>query len=55
MSLQCPRCKSLKISSLHQAMKITAVLGTVGGAARCVSAALAGGQAGPPWAQFPAR
>ena len=39
MSLQCPRCNSPKIASLHQAMKIAAVLGTVGGAARGVSAA----------------
>ncbi len=46
MSLQCPRCNSPKIASLHPAMKIGALVGTVGGAARGASAALAGGQAG---------
>ena len=46
MSLQCPRCNSPKIASLHQAMKISAAIGTLGGAARGASAALAGSQAG---------
>ena len=46
MSLQCPRCNSPKIASLHQAMKIAAAIGTVGGAARGASSALAGGQFG---------
>lgn len=44
MSLQCPRCNSPKTASFHQAMKIAAAIGMVGGA-RGVSAALAGGQA----------
>jgi len=46
MSLQCPHCHSPKVASFHHAMKITAAVGTVGGAARGVSAALAGGQTG---------
>jgi hypothetical protein len=46
MSLQCPRCHSPKVASLHHAMKVGAAIGTVGGVARGVSAALAGGQAG---------
>ena len=46
MSLQCPRCNSPKIASLHPAMKIGALVGTVGGAARGASAALAGGVGG---------
>jgi hypothetical protein len=46
MLLQCPRCNSSKIASFHQAMKIAAAIGTVGGAARGVSTALAGGQLG---------
>jgi hypothetical protein len=46
MSLQCTRCHSPKVVSFHHAMKITAAVGTVGGAARGISAALAGGQAG---------
>jgi hypothetical protein len=46
MSLQCPRCNSPKIASFHQAMKIAAAIGTVGGAARGASSALAGGQFG---------
>lgn len=46
MSLQCPRCNSPKIASLHQAMKISAAIGTLDGAARGSSAALAGSQTG---------
>lgn len=46
MSLQCPRCHSPKIACFHQAMKIAAAIGGVGGVARGVSAALAGGQVG---------
>lgn len=45
MSLQCPLCNSPKIASFHHAMKVGATIGTVGGVARGVSAALAGGQA----------
>ena len=39
MSLQCPRCNSPKIASFHRAMKITAAIGAVGGAARGANAA----------------
>jgi hypothetical protein len=39
MSLQCPRCHSPEIASLRTAMKITAAIGAVGGAARGVSSA----------------
>ncbi len=46
MSLQCPRCHSLKVASFHHAMKIGAAIGTLGGAARGACAALAGSQAG---------
>ena len=46
MSLQCPRCHSPKVASFHHAMKVGAAIGTVGGAARGISAALAGIQAG---------
>lgn len=45
MSLQCPRCYSPKVASLHHAMKIAAAVGIAGGAARGVSAALADGKA----------
>lgn len=44
MSLQCPHCHSSKVASFNQAMKIVAAVGTVGGAARGASAALAGSQ-----------
>lgn len=44
MSLKCPSCNSPEIASLRTAMKITAALGVMGGAARGVRAALAGGQ-----------
>ena len=46
MSLHCPRCHSTKVASFHHAMKIGAAIGTVGGAARGVSSALAVGQFG---------
>ncbi|KAB0733335.1 hypothetical protein F7O93_33375, partial [Pseudomonas aeruginosa] len=46
MSLQCPRCHSPKIASFHHAMRVGAAVGTLGGIARSVSAALGGGQAG---------
>lgn len=46
MSLQCPRCHSPKVASFHHAMKAGAAIGAVGGLARGVSAALAGGKAG---------
>jgi hypothetical protein len=46
MSLQCPRCISLKIASLIPAIKIFALVGTVSGVARGASTALAGGQTG---------
>ena len=46
MSLQCPRCHAPKIASFHHAMKAGAAIGAVGGLARGVSAALAGGKAG---------
>lgn len=46
MSLQCPRYLSPKIASLRTAMKITAAVGAVGGVARGISTAIAGGQVG---------
>lgn len=55
MSLQCPRCHSLKVASFHHAMKIGAAIGTLGGAARGASAALAGSQAGRSSELLPAR
>ncbi len=45
MSLQCPRCHSPKVASFHHAMKTGAAIGAVGGLARGISAALAGGKA----------
>ena len=41
MSLQCPRCNSPEIFTLHQALKITATIGMLGGAIVGASSALA--------------
>lgn len=41
MSLQCPRCNSPEIFTHHQALKITATIGMLGGAIGGVSSALA--------------
>lgn len=46
MSLQSPLCNSQKIASFRTAMKAGAAIGSIGGAARGASAALAGGQLG---------
>ena len=41
MSLQCPQCDSSKIASFSHATKIASAVGTMGGAIRGVSVALA--------------
>ncbi len=45
MSLNCPRCRSLRIASANPAMKLGIIAGTLCGAARGATAALAASRA----------
>lgn len=46
MSSQCPSCTSPQTASLHPALKVGALVGTISGVARGASVALASSQAG---------